>query len=68
VFIVRSAFSEIGTRDKENAMAATLNFLTLAVTTIFAAGAAALVDWLLLQGALRLMRPAAANRTSNARR
>jgi hypothetical protein len=49
-------------------MVATLNFLTLAVTTIFAAGAAALVDWLLLQCALRLMRPAAAHRTSNARR
>jgi hypothetical protein len=37
-----------------------LDFVTLLVVAIFTAAAAAAVDWLLLQGAFRLMRPAAA--------
>lgn len=41
-----------------------LDFITLLVVAIFAAGAAAAVDWLLLQAAFRLMRPAAARQTA----
>jgi hypothetical protein len=43
-------------------MLAILHFITLVVTTMFAAAAAALVNWLLLRGAFQLMRPATAER------
>jgi hypothetical protein len=45
-------------------MIAILRFTTLVITTLFAAGAAALVNWLLLRATFQLMRPAAAGRTS----
>jgi hypothetical protein len=41
-----------------------LDFVTLLVVAIFAAGAAAGVDWLLLQVAFRLMRPATSRHVS----
>lgn len=44
-------------------MMAILHFTTLVITTLFAAGAAALVNWLLLRAAFQLMRPATAGRT-----
>lgn len=44
-------------------MLAILHFITLVVTTLFAAAAAALVNWLLLRGTFHLMRPATAART-----
>ena len=43
-------------------MIAIVHFATLVVTTVFAAGAAVLFNWLLLQGAFHLMRPATAKR------
>jgi len=43
-------------------MLAILHFITLVVTTMFAAAAAAFVNWLLLRGAFHLMRPATAER------
>ena len=45
-------------------MMALLHFTTLVITTLFAAGAAALVNWLLLRATFQLMRPATAGRTS----
>jgi hypothetical protein len=48
----------------EKTMIAILHFLTLVITTMFAAAAAVLVNWLLLRGTFRLMRPAAAGRTA----
>jgi hypothetical protein len=45
-------------------MMAILHFATLAITTLFAAGAAALVNWLLLRATFQLMRPATAGRPS----
>jgi hypothetical protein len=45
-------------------MIAILHFTTLAITTLFAAGAAALVNWLLLRATFQLMRPATAGRPS----
>ena len=45
-------------------MIAILHFTTLVITTVFAAGAAALVNWLLLRAAFQLMRPVTADRTS----
>jgi hypothetical protein len=45
-------------------MMAILHFTTLVITTIFAAGAAALVNWLLLRATFQLMRPATAGRAS----
>lgn len=39
-----------------------LHFITLVVATLFAAAAAALVNWLLLRGAFQLMRPATVGR------
>jgi hypothetical protein len=39
-------------------MVAFLSLLTLAVATVLALGAAALLHWLLLRAALRLMQPA----------
>ena len=45
-------------------MMAILHFTTLVITTLFAAGAAALVNWLLLRTTFRLMRPATAGRAS----
>ena len=41
-------------------MIAMIHFATLVVTTIFAAAAALLFDWVLLRAAFHLMRPAAA--------
>jgi hypothetical protein len=41
-------------------MIAILHFTTLVITTLFAAGAAALVNWLLLRATFQLMRPATA--------
>jgi hypothetical protein len=41
-------------------MIAIAHFAGLAITTIFAAAAAVLLDWLFLQTMFRLMRPAAA--------
>jgi hypothetical protein len=46
-------------------MIAILHFVTLVVTTMFAAAAAALLNWLLLRSTFRLMRPASAGRTAN---
>jgi len=46
-------------------MNALLNFATLAVTTVVATGAAALLYWLLLQAAFQLMQPAAASRSTS---
>ncbi len=45
-------------------MMAILHFTTLVITTLFAAGAAALVNWVLLRATFQLMRPATAGRTS----
>ena len=45
-------------------MMALLHFTTLAITTLFAAGAAALVNWLLLRATFQLMRPAHPGRTT----
>jgi hypothetical protein len=45
-------------------MMAILHFTTLLITSLFAAGAAALVNWLLLRATFQLMRPATAGRTS----
>lgn len=45
-------------------MMAIVHFTTLVITTLFAAGAAALVNWLLLRATFQLMRPATAGRTS----
>jgi hypothetical protein len=45
-------------------MMAILHFTTLVITTLFAAGAAALVNWLLLCATFQLMRPATASRPS----
>ena len=45
-------------------MMAILQFTTLVITTMFVAGAAALVNWLLLRATFQLMRPAAAGRAS----
>jgi hypothetical protein len=43
-------------------MIALLHFATLVVTTMFAAGAAAGLNWMLLRGAFWMMRPATAGR------
>jgi hypothetical protein len=43
-------------------MIAVLHFTMLVITTLFAAGAAALVNWLLLRATFQLMRPATAGR------
>lgn len=43
-------------------MIAAVHFITLVVTTMFAAAAAVFVNWVLLRGAFLLMRPAAAGR------
>jgi hypothetical protein len=45
-------------------MMAILHFTTLVITTLFAVGAAALVNWLLLRATFQLMRPATAGRPS----
>jgi hypothetical protein len=45
-------------------MIAILNFTTLVIITLFAAGAAALVNWLLLRATFHLMRPATAGKPS----
>jgi hypothetical protein len=45
-------------------MMAILHFTTLVIATLFAAGAAALVNWLLLRATFQLMRPATAGRPS----
>ena len=42
-----------------------LHFTTLVITTMFAAGAAVLVNWLLLRATFQLMRPATAGKVSN---
>jgi hypothetical protein len=42
-----------------------LHFLTLVITTMLAAAAAVLVNWLLLRATFQLMRPATADRTSS---
>ncbi|MDQ1406174.1 MAG: hypothetical protein QOG55_1803 [Acidobacteriaceae bacterium] len=45
-------------------MMAIVHFTMLAITTLFSAGAAALVNWLLLRATFQLMRPATAGRPS----
>jgi len=45
-------------------MIAMLHFATLVVTTLFAAAAAAALDWLLLRAMFVLMRPATARRVN----
>ena len=45
-------------------MIAALHFITLVVTTMFAAAAAVFVNWVLLRGAFLLMRPAASRAAS----
>ena len=45
-------------------MIAMLNFLTLVVTTLFAASAAVAFDWMLLRVMFVLMRPATARRVN----
>jgi hypothetical protein len=47
-------------------MMAILHFTTLVITTVFAAGAAALVNWLLLRATFQLMRPATAGTSTGA--
>ena len=42
-----------------------LHFSALVITTVFAAGAAALVNWLLLRATFQLMRPATAGQVSS---
>jgi hypothetical protein len=42
-----------------------LHFTTLVITTMFAAGAAVLVNWLLLRATFQLMRPATASKVAN---
>jgi hypothetical protein len=44
-----------------------LHFTTLVITTVFAAGAAALVNWLLLRATFQLMRPATLGQSRSAR-
>ena len=46
-------------------MMAMMHFATLVITTVFAAGAAVLFNWMLLQGAFHLMRPATARRIAS---
>ena len=46
-------------------MIAALHFITLVVTTMFAAAAAVFANWVLLRGAFLLMRPAAAGHATN---
>ena len=41
-----------------------LHFITLVITTMFAAATAVVVNWLLLRAAFHLMRPAAVGRSS----
>ncbi len=41
-----------------------LHLTTLVITTVFAAGAAVLVNWLLLRATFQLMRPATAGKIS----
>ncbi len=45
-------------------MIAILNFIMFVITTVFAAFAAVLLNWLLLHAAFELMRPATARRSS----
>lgn len=45
-------------------MIAAFHFITLVVTTMFAAATAMFVNWVLLRGAFLLMRPAAAGRAA----
>lgn len=45
-------------------MIAVLHFATLVVTTMFAVGAAAGLNWMLLRGAFWMMRPATAGRVA----
>ncbi len=47
-------------------MIAILHFVTLVITTMFAAAAAALVNWLLLRGTFHFLRPATAGRRAAA--
>jgi hypothetical protein len=42
-----------------------LHFTTLVITTMFATGAAALANWLLLRATFQLMRPATAGKVAN---
>ena len=42
-----------------------IHFTTLVITTMFAAGAAVLVNWLLLRATFQLMRPATAGKAAN---
>jgi hypothetical protein len=51
-------------KQRRLAMIAALHFITLVVTTMFAAAAAVFVNWVLLRGAFLLMRPATAGRTT----
>jgi hypothetical protein len=51
-------------KQRRRAMIAALHFITLVVTTMFAAAAAVFVNWVLLRGAFLLMRPATAGRTA----
>lgn len=46
-------------------MTGLLHFTTLVITTMFAAGAAVLVNWLLLRATFQLMRPATASKVVN---
>ena len=48
-------------------MIAILHFAGLVLTTIFAAAAAVLLDWLFLRAMFQLMRPAAAKRAPSFR-
>jgi hypothetical protein len=47
-----------------DAMIAILQFVTLIITTMFAAVAAVLLNWVLLRAAFQLMRPATAGQTA----
>jgi hypothetical protein len=53
-------------KQRRFAMIAVLHFTMLVITTLFAAGAAALVNWLLLRATFQLMRPATAGRALTA--
>lgn len=48
-------------------MIAVANFAGLVITTLFAASAAVLLDWIFLQAMFRLMKPAAAKHAAASR-
>lgn len=62
-FVSRERFAYLARGDF---MTDLLHFMILVITTMFAAGAAVLVNWLLLRATFELMRPATVARTAGA--